>query len=101
MPVAGSLTKRSLFQTRTPGIELIVDDAGTARNMTSNGSVAPGSAERARNALPVQIDRNGLRALAGGKGTEDATDDGGFIRHDLAVAPDRLSPPASSFLTTR
>ena len=59
--------------------------------MAADAGVAPGPAERARNAFPIQLDRDGLRALAGGKSTEDAPDDRGFVGDDFAVAADRLA----------
>lgn len=76
---------------QNPGIEFVVEDAGAARDMASDAGVAPGSAERARNALPVQIDGDGLGAPAGGEGAEDTADDLGLVRDDLAIAPDRLA----------
>ncbi len=59
--------------------------------MAADAGVAPGPAERAGNAFPVQVDRDGLRAPAGREGSEDAADDVGLRLDDLAIAPDRLA----------
>ena len=59
--------------------------------MAADAGVAPGPAERAGNAFPVQVDRNGLRAPSGREGAEDAPDDLGLFGDDLAISPDRLA----------
>lgn len=74
-----------------PGIEFIVENAGTARDVAADTGVAPGPAERAGNTFLVQFDRDGLRALAGGEGSEDAPNDFSLSRDNLAIAPDRLA----------
>jgi uncharacterized protein len=64
--------------------------------MAADTSVAPGAAERAGNAFPVQFGRDGLRALAG-EGAQDAPDDFGLLRDDLAIAADRLAAGNSKY----
>ncbi len=73
------------------GIKLVVDDAGAACLVSPDAGVSPCAAKRAGNAFPVQVNGNGLWAFAGSKLSEDAANDGCFLRHNLPVAPDRLA----------
>lgn len=61
------------------------------RDMAANAGITPCAAKRPGNALPAQIDGNGLRAFTGREFAEDAADGVGFLRHNLSVAPDRFA----------
>src|SRR6266481_1664271 len=88
LPVLGSLMKRCRFQTSTP---LVIDDAVAPAGVTPNRRVAPSAAERAGNAVPVQIGRDGARRFPHRKFPEDAADNCGLGLIDLAFAPNRLA----------
>jgi hypothetical protein len=59
--------------------------------VAANRRIAPSSAERARNAIPVQIGRNGARRFSSRELPEDTADNRslGFI--DCALTPNRLA----------
>src|SRR5207247_498224 len=73
-----------------PGIKLVVDDAVTPAGVAPDRRVAPGMAERAGNAVPVQIGRDGARRFSSREFPEDAADDRGLGFIDCAFAPNRL-----------
>ncbi len=72
-------------------VKLVVDDAGAAIAVAPDAGIAPCTAKRAGNAVPVQIDSDGLGAFARCELAEDAADGVGFLRDDFPVAPDRLA----------
>src|SRR5258708_14013962 len=71
--------------------KLVVDDAVTTAGMSPNRRVSPGAAERAADAIPVQIGGDRARRFSSRELLEDATDNRslGFI--DLAFASNRLA----------
>ena len=68
----GILDEAQAVPDQNTRIELVVEEAGASRPVASDAAVAPCAIERSGNALPVQIDGNGLRAFAGCKLAEDA-----------------------------
>jgi hypothetical protein len=68
------------------GVGWISEQAVIVGRPAADGCVVPDAAGRAGDALLVEHFRDLERAEAAGKGVEDAPDDGGFLRHDLAQA---------------
>ena len=74
-----------------PGIEFIVEDAGPDDRIAANGGVDPRTVSETGDALPVQLERDLLRASAAGIFAEDAAHDLGFFLDNRPLAPDRLA----------
>ena len=65
--------------------------------MPQNRRVSPSAAERARNAIPVQIGRDGAWRFSSREFPEDAADDRGLGFIDCAFAPNRLALAIGTF----
>ena len=74
-----------------PGIQLIVHDAVPPAGVTPNRRVTPSSAERTKNAIPVQIGRNSARRFPNREFPEYTADNRGLGLIDCAFAPNRLA----------
>ena len=72
-------------------IKLVVDDAIAPAGVAPDRRVAPTVAERAGNAIPVQIGRDGAWRFSNREFPEDTADNRGLGLIDLAFAPNRLA----------
>src|SRR3546814_568581 len=73
------------------GIKLVVEDAGTARDMSADRRIAPSLAKRTGNRFTVQVSRDRPRAPSGRELTEDAAHDQRFGLVDRALPAERLA----------
>ena len=74
---------------QTANIQLVVQDAGTAPAVATDGAGSLGPAERSRDVLGVELVCDGPAGMAGRVFLEDPPDDCDFGLIDLATATDR------------